>query len=243
MFKIYQQYGDVVACIGNVLDSDNLHVFQQSNVAVGMSLEPLYRCFRCNGRINSHTFTHHNKSESGNEIERSLFQKYKPSKLEQLSANLNQLSCTSVFGSGMRINQLITIFRDARCYRISIEQTMCMMLVLYGVMSFTLLINLALGLGDFITQLQALYLIIVSVPLSAFSCLARDPENKSFMQVHKNSPKYMKTLDSTVFMIKANFTIGIVASVLLVMLKILQVLILESRFELNWRQLSYYFYF
>ena len=68
MVKIYQQYGDVVACIGNVLDSDNLHVFQQSNVAVGMSLEPLYRCFRCNGRINSHTFTHHNKSESGNEI-------------------------------------------------------------------------------------------------------------------------------------------------------------------------------
>ena len=45
----------------------------------------------------------------------------------------------------------------------------------------------------------------------------------------------MKTLDSTVFMIKADFTIGIVASVLLAMLKILQVLILESRFELNWR--------
>ena len=28
MIEIYQQYGDVVACIGNVMDSDNLHIFQ-----------------------------------------------------------------------------------------------------------------------------------------------------------------------------------------------------------------------
>jgi hypothetical protein len=28
MIEIYQQYGDVVACIGNVLDSENLHIFQ-----------------------------------------------------------------------------------------------------------------------------------------------------------------------------------------------------------------------
>jgi len=53
-----------------------------------------------------------------------------------------------------------------------------MMLVLYGVLSFTLLINLVIGFGDFITQLQVLYLIVVFVPLSAFSCLARDPENE-----------------------------------------------------------------
>lgn len=117
------------------------------------------------------------------------------------------------------------------------------MLVLYGVLSLTLLINLAIGFGDFITELQALYLIIVSVPLSAFSCLARDPNNKSFMQVHKNSPKYMRTLDSTVFMIKSNFAIGIVASALLVMFKTLQVLLIMDHFRLNWQQFSYYFYF
>ena len=51
MFQIYQEHGDVVACIGNIMNSENLHIFQQANVAVGMMIEPSYRCYRCNGRI------------------------------------------------------------------------------------------------------------------------------------------------------------------------------------------------
>lgn len=40
MFQIYQENGDVVACIGNILNSENLHIFQQANVAIGMMIEP-----------------------------------------------------------------------------------------------------------------------------------------------------------------------------------------------------------
>lgn len=51
MFQIYQENGDVVACIGNIMNSENLHIFQQANIAIGMMIDPSYRCFRCNGRI------------------------------------------------------------------------------------------------------------------------------------------------------------------------------------------------
>ena len=52
MFQIYQEEGDIVACIGNILNTENMSIFQQSNVAIGMRLAPLFRCHRCNGRVN-----------------------------------------------------------------------------------------------------------------------------------------------------------------------------------------------
>lgn len=51
MFCFYQENYDVVACIGNVLNSENLRSFIKANVAIGMMIEPSYRCKRCNGRI------------------------------------------------------------------------------------------------------------------------------------------------------------------------------------------------
>ena len=51
MFKIYQENKEVVACIGNIMNSANLSSFMQANVSIGMMIEPSYRCRRCNGRI------------------------------------------------------------------------------------------------------------------------------------------------------------------------------------------------
>lgn len=51
MFKLYQQHHEVVACIGNLLNSDNLKTFMRANVSIGMMIEPSYRCKRCNGRV------------------------------------------------------------------------------------------------------------------------------------------------------------------------------------------------
>lgn len=53
MFEIYQENWDVVVCVGNILNSENLHIFQQANVAIGMMIEPSYRCYRCNGRTST----------------------------------------------------------------------------------------------------------------------------------------------------------------------------------------------
>ena len=44
MFEIYQDYGEIVACIGNILNPEHINTFQQANVAIGIQLEPLYRC-------------------------------------------------------------------------------------------------------------------------------------------------------------------------------------------------------
>lgn len=52
MMQVYQDEGDIVACIGNILNSENMAAFSQSNVAIGMQISPLYRCHRCNGRVN-----------------------------------------------------------------------------------------------------------------------------------------------------------------------------------------------
>jgi hypothetical protein len=54
MFKVYQENRDVVACIGNIMNSANLKCFMQANVSIGMMIEPSYRCRRCNGRITLH---------------------------------------------------------------------------------------------------------------------------------------------------------------------------------------------
>lgn len=51
MIEIYQQNNDVVACIGNIMNSGNMKTFMQANVSIGMMIEPSYRCKRCNGRI------------------------------------------------------------------------------------------------------------------------------------------------------------------------------------------------
>ena len=51
MLKIYQENKEVVACIGNIMNSANLKSFMQANVSIGMMIEPSYRCRRCNGRI------------------------------------------------------------------------------------------------------------------------------------------------------------------------------------------------
>jgi hypothetical protein len=51
MFEIYKEKKEVVACIGNIMNSANLNSFMKSNVAIGMMIEPSYRCKRCNGRI------------------------------------------------------------------------------------------------------------------------------------------------------------------------------------------------
>ena len=102
MFQIYQEQGDIVACIGNILNTANLHTFQQANVAIGMKPEPLYRCNRCNGRINC-TRTRVKEHKCFTQSKLRVNFKYTPSKLEQLSASLNSIACTFVFDSNTNI--------------------------------------------------------------------------------------------------------------------------------------------
>ena len=112
MFKIYQENGEIVACIGNILNSENLYAFQQANVSIGVKLEPLYRCNRCNGRVNC-VRTKPSQSK--------LIKRYKPSKLEELSASLNRLACTFIFDANTNITCVFPVFREARSLRRSFE--------------------------------------------------------------------------------------------------------------------------
>lgn len=145
MFQIYQEHGDIVACIGNIYNSDNLHVFQQANVAIGMQLEPLHRCIRCNGRINCHI----NQSTEAPISDT----QYQPSKLEQLSAELNRIACTFVFNANTNIRCFDEVFCESRRLRQAIESSLRIIYGLYTVVTLTFVINLVLGMPCYLNLL------------------------------------------------------------------------------------------
>ena len=73
--------------------------------------------------------------------------KYIPSKLEQLSASLNRIATTFVFDANTRITCMIPVFREARRLREATEHALLMILSLTGVVTFTMVTCLALGLS------------------------------------------------------------------------------------------------
>jgi len=40
MIRMYQENGEVVACIGNVLNIDNIKIFHQADISMGMIVPP-----------------------------------------------------------------------------------------------------------------------------------------------------------------------------------------------------------
>ena len=151
-----------------------------------------------------------------------MLQNYQPSKLEQLSAALNRLSCTFVFDEKTNITCFFIVFREARRLREVIEDVLLVILTLYGVVVGTLTLVLALGFSiDYIGQFQTLYLIGICIPFNVVTCLARQTDN-TIMKLHVASPKYVKVLTSTVIMIKGAFVAGVLATVFLTGIHLLQ---------------------
>jgi hypothetical protein len=126
---------------------------------------------------------------------------YKPSKWERLSASINALACTFVFDANTNIYCFFSVFREARRLRESVEQASILAIALYMVVFFTLLIDLILGLDHYISQIETLYLLFLSIPAGAFTCLYR-PTKNSIMKRHVLNPKYLPHLDYAVYMLK-----------------------------------------
>jgi hypothetical protein len=105
-----------------------------------------------------------------------------------------------------------------------------MLFGLYGIVIMTLLINQILGMDPFFGQVQTLYIIVVLIPLSAITCLAKPSEN-AIMKVHVVSPKYMTVLNSTWLMVKRNFIKVFLAAILLTSTKIMQLYIIHRKFK------------
>ena len=97
-------------------------------------MEPLFRCQRCNGRVNCVRA----KSKK--------VMRYTPSKLEQLSASLNRLSATFVFDASTNIYCFFTVFREARCLRESLERALMMLIALTSILCVAFITCLVLGL-------------------------------------------------------------------------------------------------
>ena len=132
-----------------------------------------------------------------------------------MSASLNSLSCTFVFDANTNITCFFPVFREARRLREVIEDVVLVILTLYGVVIGTLISVLALGFSfNYIGVFQTLYFIVISIPISVISCLAR-PTDNSIMKVHVASPKYMERLSSTLIMIYGAFYAGLLATVFL----------------------------
>lgn len=108
MFKIYQENGDVVACIGSALSADNMRIFKQANASFGMMITPNYKCFRCNGTVS--------------QIYSDEKMQYQPSLHERIAAMINSLPCNHVFAPNTNTLCFFAIFREARRLRESVEQ-------------------------------------------------------------------------------------------------------------------------
>lgn len=138
---------------------------------------------------------------------------YQPSKLERLSAAINSLACTFVFDANTNIYCFFSIFREARRLRESVEQSILLALTLYLVVFFTLFIDLALGFDFYISQVETLYILFLSIPIGAFSCMSR-PTKNSIMKRHVLNPKYLPYLDYSVFFFKS-IVLKVILSVLI----------------------------
>ena len=172
-----------------------------------MRLEPLFRCQRCNGRVKKQSPTS---------------EKYQPSKLEILSASLNRLACTFVFDANTNINCIFPVFREARRLREVMEDVWMMVISLYAVLLVTLCFILVLGFDiSYTSKWQTIYLMVVSIPISTMSCLAR-PTDNAIMKQHVTSPKYIQVLNSTVLMIKGTFLTVISATFFMIGIHFLQ---------------------
>ena len=85
----------------------------------------------------------------------------------------------------------------------------------------TLVLCLLLGVTiAYLDSIQTLFILVVSIPLSAISCLAR-PTDNSIMKVHVVSPKYIQIMQSTKVMIKGAFLKGLVATIILFSIHVL----------------------
>ena len=127
-----------------------------------MRLSPLFRCQRCNGRVNCVRSSDKKAC------------KYTPTKLEQLSAALNRLAASFVFDAETNITCFFPVFREARRLREATEHASMMLLTLTGVVSVTSILCLVFGLSmPYLDDHQILIILFICIPFSASSCLAR----------------------------------------------------------------------
>ena len=94
-----------------------------------------------------------------------------------------------------------------------------MAIYIYLMLFLIFLIDLCLGMYNYIDQLETLYILFVFVPLFSFSCMSR-PTKNSIMKRHVLSPKYLPYLDFAIYIIKSSFLKMIVGAALLYSVRI-----------------------
>ena len=180
MIEIYQENNDVVACIGNIMNSGNMKCFMQANISIGMMIEPSYRCKRCNGRITieqkmGQEFKNPMKINQTIDKNRMMELK-KPTILEKLSRDLTALACTFVFEANTNIYCIYPALRESRRLKLGIELTMLLAILSYCTLYMTFFISeMILGMNSvqfpLLAKWQYLVLLFVIFPFSCLSCL------------------------------------------------------------------------
>lgn len=177
MFKIYQENKEVVACIGNIMNSANLKNFMQANVSIGMMIEPSYRCRRCNGRITLEQ-KYSQDVKNNQVVGKKGIAMNEPSTIERLSSALTALACDFVFEANTNIYCIFPALREARRLRQGIEQTILMSIVCYSTLFLAYFISeMVLGINSItyplLSKYQLMALVIIIFPTSCLLCLAR----------------------------------------------------------------------
>jgi len=76
---------------------------------------------------------------------------YKPSKLEQLSADLNWIACTFVFDANTNLQCFDPVFSESRRLRQAIESGLKIVYSLYATLILTLAMNMILGMRSYMS--------------------------------------------------------------------------------------------
>lgn len=226
MFQIYQENLEVVGCIGNIMNSANLKSFMKANVAIGMMIEPSYRCQRCNGRITSQQkYSQENKNAQYSANRDVNFNE--PTTIEKLSAALTALACTFVFEADTNIYCIYPALRESRRLRQGIEQAILMSFVCYCTLFLSFFISeIVLGIDSYqfplLHKYQILILTVVIIPFTCFTCLARPWKTQQLIKRSVLNQRLMgQSLDYQIRIIKYSKLQSVFTAILINVIRII----------------------
>ncbi|CAI2367574.1 unnamed protein product [Moneuplotes crassus] len=173
MIKMYQENGEVVVCIGNVFNIENIKIFHQADLSIGMMVAPSQRCIGCKGLCRGFT----------------AMRTYTPNKLENLAFSLNSLPCAFNYSANTNIYSLYTLFRESRRLKNGQQQCLLMTVFLYMMILGSKLVDISLGLPSNMSNFMTLIICFICIPLLALTFLFR-PMSNNIMKRHSINRRY-----------------------------------------------------
>ena len=159
MIRIYQEYGNVVCCIGSALQTDNIGCFLQSDLSI--AYQPMIK--RCLNLENQSPDIEEEKISSSNFLRKQT--------CGSLSADLITLSCDLIMHMKTSFHTITYLIQKAREVFINYEQSLIFYLGALLSLHFILLADYLAFLPTIFTGVQLFWLTVFIIPSLSFALL------------------------------------------------------------------------